>query len=265
MKVLQFIWFLVLASLLPGFVNNALGQDEEPPPPERSAFSSDRPSFTTGPDLMDPNTWQLELGYTYRDDAGDGDDDVGSFPETLVRYGLDDKIELRFGWDGYDFVDDADDRANDSFFGVKYALPGDWLSLGTDKMALIGTISVPTGSGESELDPQVLLGWSKNLNEAMTLSGNLGIGYPTDETTGDRFTQGVFSVMCARDMGSDTTLFGEYYTNFPAEDEEDAEHVLQAGVMHMIGPDTQLDFRTGIGLNDQADDWIVGIGISHRF
>jgi len=264
MKLLQWVWFLVLATVLPGFVNEALGQTDQPPA-LTSAFSSDRPSYTTGPDLMDPGVWQLELGYTYRDDAGDGDDDVGSFPESLVRYGLDDKWELRFGWDGYDFTEDAPDDAGDTFIGAKYALPGDWLGLGTDKMALIGHLSIPTGSGQSELDPTVLLGWTKNLDDVSSLSGNLGIAFPSDELTGDRFTQGKFSLMYSRDMGEATSVFGEYWTNFPAADEQDCEHVLQAGVLHMIGPDTQLDFRAGVGLNDQADDWIVGIGISHRF
>ncbi len=264
MKIMQWVWFLVLATLLSGFVSDAFGQTDEQPPAQRSDFSSDR-SYTTGPDLMDVHTWQLELGYTYRDDAGDGDDDVGSFPESMVRYGWREDIELRFGWDGYDFTEDAPDKAGDTFFSVKYRLPDDMLKLGTDSMALIGTVSIPTGSGQSELDPTFLFSWDKDLNDVTALSGNLGIAFPSDEMTGDRFTQGKFSLMCTRAMGEATTLFGEYYTNFPAADEQDAEHVVQAGVMHMIGPNTQLDFWTGMGLNSQADDWIVGVGISHRF
>jgi hypothetical protein len=253
MKVLQWVWFLILATLLPGFVNNTFGQD----------LSSDRPTFTTGPDLMDLDAWQLELGYTYRDDASDGDSDVGSFPETLVRYGWRDNIELRFGWNGYDFTEDASDKAGDTSFGIKYAIEDDLFGLGTDKRALIATVSIPTGGGQSELDPSFVFGWDKALDDTTTLSGNFGIGFPSDEMSGDRFTQGIFSLMCSRDLGDGTSVFGEYYTNFPAADEEDAEHMLQAGVLHMISPDTQLDFRVGIGLNNQADDFVVGVGITH--
>lgn len=254
MNVLRWVFVLIFMTV----TNSVFGQ-------EQSSLQSDRPSYTIGPDLMDPGVWQLELGYTYRDDAAGGDANVGSFPETLVRYGLDDKIELRFGWDGYNFTEDARDQAGDTSFGVKYRLPDDMFNLGTDGMALIATVSIPTGSGESELDPTFLLGWSKDLTDVTTLSGNLGIAFPSDEDTGDRFTQGKFSVMYSREMSEVTSIFGEYYTNFPAADEEDAEHILQAGVLHMIGPNTQLDFRAGIGLNSQADDWIVGIGIVHRF
>ena len=265
MKILQMWWFLFLAFTLPSFfATNVFGQDETPPP-EQSAFSSDRPSFTTGPTLLDTGVWQLEIGYTYHDDAGDGDDDVGSFPETMVRYGLNEKIELRLGWNGYDFTEDAPDKAGDTSIGLKYRLDDDLLALGTDALALIVTVSVPTGSGESELDPQFLLGWDKILDDRTTLSGNLGVGFPSDEMTGDRFTQGIISVMYSRTVDADTSVFAEYYTNFPAADEEDAEHILQAGLLHMIGPNTQLDFRAGVGLNSQADNWIAGVGISHRF
>lgn len=264
MKIFQFVWFLVLVTFLPGFINEALGQDEQPPA-LTSALSSDRPSFTIGPNLMDPGAWQLELGYTYRDDAGAGDADVGSFPETMVRYGWDEKIELRFGYDGYDFTEDAPDMAGDTSFGIKYALDDDMFGLGTDGMALIATLSIPTGSGQSELDPSFILGWDKKLDDVSTLSGNVGIGFPSDEMTGDRFTQGIFSLMYSREMGEATSVFGEYYTNFPAADEEDAEHVLQAGILHRLNSNTQLDFRIGIGLNEQADDFLIGIGITHRF
>jgi hypothetical protein len=265
-KIVQWFWFLFLASFLPNWINSALAQDEveEPTYPKLvKLIVTDRPSFTTGPVLMDPDTWQLELGYTFRDGAGGTNEDVGTFPETLLRYGLDEEWELRFGWGGYDFVDDADDNAGDTSIGFKYAL-GDQL-VENVSLVLITTVSLPTGSGESELDPQWLIGWERPLDDQTTLAGNIGIGAPTDEITGNRFGQGIFSVMCSRILNDETTGFAEYYTNFPAADDEDAEHVLQAGVMYLLNPDTQLDARAGVGLNNQADDWFIGAGFSHRF
>jgi hypothetical protein len=265
-KTLQWFWFLFLASFLPGWVNNVLGQDEQPPdeqPPAVKSIVTDRPSFTTGPVLVDPGTWQLELGYTFHDGANGTSEDVGTFPETSLRYGLDEKWELRFGWNGYDFVDDADDEAGDTSIGFKYAL-GDQLIAGTS-LALITTVALPTGSGESELDPQWLIGWERPLDDQTTLAGNFGIGAPTDEMTADRFAQGILSVMCSHTLNDTTSGFAEYFTNFPAADDEDAEHVVQAGLMHLLNPDMQLDVRAGVGLNSQADDWFVGVGFSHRF
>lgn len=253
---MRILWFLFLVSFLPNWVATALGQDSP-------AIVTDRPSFTTGPALMSPDAWQVELGYTFRDGVGDTNEDVGTFPETLLRYGLNDKWELRLGWNGYDFVDDASDMAGDTSVGFKYAF-GDQLVDGVS-MALITTVSLPTGSGESELDPQFLLGWDYALDDNTMLAGNFGVGSPTDEMTGDRYAQGVLSLMCSRTFNDVNSGFAEYYTNFPAADDEDAEHVFQVGLMHLLNPDTQVDVRAGVGLNNQADDWFVGIGFSRRF
>lgn len=264
MKILQWVLVLFLATFF--WAGNVFGQaepSEQPSPEQRASIAADRPSFTTGPRLLELGTWQLELGYSYRDDAGESKEDIGTFPETMVRYGLDKKWELRFGWDGYDFVDDADDKAGDTSIGFKYALDDQFVP--DTSLALITTVSIPTGSGESELDPQWLIGWEHSLNDKTTLAGNLGIGAPTDEMTGDRFAQGIFSLMCSHTINDSLTSFAEYYTNFPAMDNEDAEHVAQAGVMYLLNPDTQLDLHAGLGLNDQADDWFVGVGLSYRF
>ncbi len=262
MKVLQFIWFLVLVSLLPGFVNNAFGQDEEPPP-ERAPIVTDRPSFTTGPHLLDPGTWQLELGYTYRDDAGETKANVSSAPEVLLRHGWNKEWELRIGWDGYDFVEHAGDEPGNSFIGFKHKLP-EQLMPGIN-LASITTISMPTGSGKNDVDVQTVLGWERVLDDKTTLAGNIGYGSPTDEDTGDRFSQGIFSVMCSRVLNDEMTGFGEYYGNSSDKDGQDGIHVIQGGITYLLNPDSQLDFRVGLGLNDQADDWFVGIGYSHRF
>ena len=254
MKITHWVLVLFLTTFLTGTV---FGQEEQAP------ISTDRPSFTTGPILVEPGVWQLELGYTYRDDISETDIDVGTFPEALVRYGLDGKWELRFGWDGYSFVDDMDDMAGDTSLGFKYRMFYQQDMMPT--MALITTVSLPTGSGESELDPQFLLSWNYEWDNITTLAGNLGIGFPTDEITGDRFSQGVLSLMCSRELNDSASTFAEYYTNFPATDEQDAEHVLQAGVLYLLNLSTQIDIHAGVGLNDQADDWFVGIGLSCRF
>lgn len=259
MKALQVIGFLFLASFLPGFVTSALGQGL---PLERAPIVTDRPSFTTGPRLLDPGILQMELGYTYRDDAGETGLNVSSGPETLVRYGFNEKLELRFGWDGYDFVEDAKDEAGNTFIGWKYKL-GDFIP--DTSLALITTISLPTGSGKNDVDPQTLLGWERSLDDKTTLAGNIGYGSPTDELTGDRFTQGIISIMCSRTLNEEMTGFAEYYTNFPAMDGQDAAHVLHTGVAYLLNVDMQLDFRAGVGLNDQADDWFIGVGFSYKF
>jgi len=267
MKLLQMIWFLVLATFLPSFVNNVFGQDEQMPPEKRAPLTTDRPSFTTDSKMITPGEVQLELGFTFTDMEHS---DSFSAPETLVRYGWNDEWELRFGWDGYDFGTEDGDIANNVFVGYKKKLKDSgehlWLdNLDNVSMALIAEYRLPTGHGPNNFETKTMLGWDLELDESTSLAGNLGFGSPKDSETGDRYIQGLSSIMVRRIMGEMTTVFGEFYTNFPAADDEDAEYIVQSGFTHCLDDDTQLDFRFGIGLNEQAPDWLVGFGFSKRF
>lgn len=261
MKLLQLIWFLVLAAILPGFVNEALGQEK------RAPLTTDRPSFTTDSNMMTPGEYQLELGFTYTDfEHGDS----FSFPETLVRYGYNDDWELRFGWDGYAFGTEDGDIADGMFIGYKKKLKSSgehlWLDeLDNISLALIAKYTIPTGHGPNGFETLTMIGWNLELDDRTSLAGNLGFGTPKDRETEDRYVHGLVSIMVSRTMGEMTTVFGELYTNAPAADDEDAEFVVQSGFTHRLDDDTQIDFRLGVGLNNQAPDWLVGFGFSRRF
>lgn len=253
-----FQWIGVLALV---FASTALAQEDKRPP-----ITTDRPSFTTDSNMMTPGEYQLELGYTFSDlEHGD----ASTFPEAAFRYGWKEDWELRVGWAGYDFGTESGDIAHNTDFGFKWKFKDAGENLWWDKldafdMALITTLSLPTGSG-SDFDAEVLLGWNYEIDARMSLAGNLGFGIPTDLETGDQFAQGVASVMCSRVVGDVTSVFGELYTNFPAADDESAAFVLQSGVVHRLNDDMQVDFRLGVGLNDEAPDWLFGLGFAYRF
>lgn len=257
---MKITWFLVLAMVLPGFISEAFGQTNEPPPEQRAPLTTDRPSFTTDSNMMDAGRFQLELGYTYTDlEHGD----ASTFPEVLVRYGLNETWELRLGWDGYTFGTKDGDIAEGTDFGFKWKFhdAGDEFicsALQDVDMALIST-------GHNNFDYEFLLGWNYQLDDRSGLAGNLGLGASTDLDTGDRFAKGIASLMYSRTYGEATSFFGEFYTNFPAADGQDAEYVVQTGVLYRLSDDMQLDFRVGAGLNDQTPDWLIGFGFAYRF
>lgn len=266
---MKMTWCLVLAMVLPGFINEAFGQTNEQPPEQLAPLTTDRPSFTTDSNMMDAGRFQLELGYTYTD-LKHGD--ASTFPEALVRYGLNEKWELRLGWGGYAFGTEDGNIAGDTDFGFKWKFhdAGDEFicsGLQNVDMALITTFTLPTGHGHNDFDfgYEFLIGWNYQLDDRSGLAGNFGFGAPTDLDTGDRFAKGIASLMYSRTYGEATSVFGEFYTNFPAADGQDAEYVVQTGVLHRLSDDMQIDFRVGAGLNDQAPDWLIGFGFVYRF
>lgn len=249
MKIAQWVWFFMLATVLPSILSNTVfGQEQDSKP-----LTTDRPTFTTDSNLVAPSETQLEIGFTHVD-LEHGDANV--FPEAVLRIGAQEDLEWRIGWAGYSFGD-PDDLASGIDLGFKWKFqPG---------MALIGTFTLPTGHGPNDFDYEFLIGWNQQLDENSSLAGSFGIGAPTDMSTGDRFAQGIMSVMYSRSLDSSTSYFGEFYTNFPAADGEDAEYVVQTGLTHLLSDDMQVDCRIGFGLNDQAPDWLIGVGFSYRF
>ena len=228
---------------------------------EKAALITDRPDFTESAYTIQPDRMQLELGYTYRE--SDNGDEIRShnFPEALLRIGMQDDWELRLGWSGYTFAENDKDIANDMSVGIKWILtPQDgW----HPRLALIGEITVPTGHGDTDVDPTVKLLWSYDLDEKNSLSGNLGIAAITQ--SGDRFAQGSASLSWGHSLDDRWGIYTEYFTTFPDADDEDAAHTINGGLVYLLNDDLQLDISIGLGLNDQADDIIAGIGVSYRF
>ena len=59
-------------------------------------IETDRDSFTPATVIAPRGRFILELAYTFEDNRGFKE--THSFPETILRYGLTDRIELRLGW-----------------------------------------------------------------------------------------------------------------------------------------------------------------------
>lgn len=264
----QLMWFLFLLLTVPNILANvAFGQDEQPPVVQRAPITTDRPGFTIDSNMMAPGEYQIELGLTAMDSHGT---ESSSTPEALFRYGLNDKFELRLGWDGYTFRDNENDFASGIILGWKKKLkdPGEKFLfdyLDDFSLALISKYTLPTGHGPNSFETSTVIGWNLKLDETTSLSGNVGYASPTDIETSDRFIQGLASVMVKKSMGEATSVFGEIYTNVPDADDSSEEYVIQGGFTHRLNNDSQVDFRAGFGLNDQSPDWLVGVGFSRRF
>ena len=256
--------FFLVPLLMLGLTGMVYGQTDGDPPkePSDSRISIDRNSFTVGMDTVEVGRYQLEMGYLFTDD-NDIDPEFRShtFPQMMFRTGLRDDLELRVSWDGYTFVHDGGDLASDMSLGFKWIVPLD----DSCNLGILGEVSLPTGHGDSDYDPSLILIGDYYLNDLWSFTANLGIGAPTDEFTGDRFAQGTFSLMANRVVGDDLTLFTEYYTIFPEIDDGDCLHMLQGGLVYILNDDMAIDAFIGAGLNDDAPDFVAGVGFSYRF
>ncbi len=235
-----------------------------------SPLVGDRPDFTESSSTVGVHVAQLEFGYTYTYDTTGGTSVRGhSFPETLLRYGIfHDWLELRVG------LNYAEERtrtgaasatlkgAEDLYLGFKIGLtPQDGL---LPEMAIIPQATVPTGSaafnqGEMLAGLNWNYGWA--ISDYLATAGSTQINRSLDGTTGNAYHEVAQSWTVAASLSDRVGAYTEWYALFPSgADTEKPQHYFNGGLTYSVSDNLQLDVRAGVGLNQAADDFFLGVG-----
>ncbi len=260
------------AVVLLGIVTLLVGLPSAATEPE---LITDRPDQTESSDTVARGYVQVELGYTHSegDEAG-AEVQTDSVPETLVRIGLHDAVELRVGLGGYQDVKigsgpsaSSVDGLADSSLGVKVGLlEGDGKA---PKTALLATISLPTGDSDltsDQVDPSFRLTFANDLTERLSLGYNVGAAWSTtNDGSGDEDTLSVAEWTVALGIGATDKLgfFVEAYGATGLSAGGGPDNWLDGGVTWLLRPNVQLDAAVGQSLTN-SDDWFAGLGISFR-
>ncbi|MCS7466322.1 transporter [Stieleria sp. ICT_E10.1] len=232
---------------------------------------TDRPDFTEASSTVGLGVAQWEVGYTYTfDDDGATSAKSHSYPEPLLRYGiLADWLEMRVGWN---YSDEevggvAADGSEDLYLGFKIGLtPQDGI---LPEMALIPQMTVPTGDDAFSADEVLpglnwIYGWE--VNDFVSTAGSTQFNRAIDEGTGDAFTEWAQSWTFGYSLTDKIGAYTEYFGLYPTSaDTTVPEHYFNGGFTYLVCDDVQWDIRAGTGLNDAADDYFVGTGLSLRF
>lgn len=232
---------------------------------------TDRPDFTEAASVVGRGVLQIETGYTYTFNDDDGvETRSNSVPEALFRYGiLADWLELRVG---YTYGDDdvnglATSGSDDLYLGFKIGLtPQDGLR---PEMAIIPQMTVPT-AGLDRTNGEVLAGlnwlYAWEVNDFISTGGSTQFNRALDEVTDEGYTEWAQSWTIAYSLTDRLGAYTEYYGFYPSgADTALTEHYFNGGFAVLIGNDVQWDIRAGTGLNDAADDFFVGTGLTFRF
>jgi len=232
---------------------------------------TDRPDFTEASSTVGKGVAQLEMGYTFTfDDDGTTTTKSHSYPETLLRYGvLADWLELRIAWN---YANERADGATpsgseDLYLGFKIGLtPQEGL---LPEMSLIPQMTVPTGVdafSANEVLPGVnwIYGWE--INKFISTAGSTQFNRAIDGGTGSAYTQWAQSWTVAYTLHDRLGAYTEWFALIPHSAEtQKTEHYFNGGFTFLSSDDVQWDIRAGVGLNDAADDYFVGSGVSIRF
>ena len=143
------------------------------------AITTDRPAFTDASTVVPTRSLLFENGVLETGTPGQRSFDL---PETLVRFGIFSKTELRFTLpDDYQNFNGGAGYVSgwgDSLVGLKQQLgPIDGFDI-----SLVASLSLPTGArrlSSHGYDPQLNLPWSRSLSTNWTAAGMFSFFWPT--------------------------------------------------------------------------------------
>jgi hypothetical protein len=136
-------------------------------------------------------------------------------------------------------------------------------------MALIPQMTIPTGDHDFTSD-EVLPGlnwvYSWDICEDLSLAGSTQFNRAVD-ITGNEFTEWAQSLSAGVSLTDILGAYAEWFAILPPGHAVGTgeEHYLNGGFSVLLTNDMLWDVRAGIGLNEYADDYFVGSGISIRF
>ncbi|MDX1577335.1 MAG: transporter [Gemmatimonadota bacterium] len=269
---------------------------------DTDSIATDRPDQTTSAASVPAGFLQVELGWTFARESTDFETvDEHALPGILLRVGLGAGLEARLGFGGYILrevgtpLDEGGeislDGAGDASLGAKLEVAG-WE---TGQLALLGGITLPVGDeafSSERADPSFWILADQGLGDRLSLGANLGLAWTTApdvavlpaglDPSASRVPVANRSRRLGRTEALDTQLeapytlalyigvsdrvgaFVESFGAFGLGDDRDSAHGLDAGLTLLLSSRLQLDASGGVGLNEAAEDWFIGSGISFR-
>ena len=245
---------------------------------------TDRPDKTESVETVGKGKFQIETGmeytsFTYGDIFGYIDDTTSvtftnlksrtlTLPTTLIRYGISKNVELRLSFN-FDKQSYNDDRLIVNELSLNAPRIGTKIHLYDGKeympaISFIGSVTIP-GIGAKDkktdyLNPELLLAFSNDLNENLSLGYNLGIEHDYDNKATNLFYSASLGIGLTPKLGA----FAELYGNFPNDDYSSHQNI-DGGFTYLIQNNIQVDVYGGIGLSSVSNNFMLGTGIAYKF
>jgi hypothetical protein len=255
---------IVLACIFSG-VSPLVAQDQPASAAAPTPIVTDRPSVTDSSIVVPSGSIQAENGFLDNNTEALRTLD---FPETLIRFGLLSKTELRFYVPDYYYNENTGPNTGvapgsgfgDLAIGVKQQLGP--TRHGFD-VSVVAYVSFPTGAqaiSSHGYDPALQVPWSHSLSSKWTLAGMLALYWPTQG--GKRNLTGEPTLLLDRQLTRPWDVFVEYAGDF--SERAGPRNLAHFGTTYKIRRVHQLDFHVGVGSNAGATFHFFGFGYSFR-
>ena len=218
-------------------------------------IDTNRPSFSFSPKVVGLGQWQLETGINYT--RSNDDSRTTSLPVAEIRVGVAEQVEVfvsSLSWSETRSGSSETSGLVDMAFGTKVNVSS---AEAKTQMALLFQLSVPTGGdslSSNRWDPSLAFVWAHK--STLAIAGTVKI---SEFRSGYQLDNGVTVPFS---WGDAHNGFVEWEANLP--EGGGSTHWLNVGYLRLIDDRMQLDINAGLGLNDRAGDYRLGVGFSVR-
>jgi hypothetical protein len=244
---------------------------------QREEFiETDRNSFTFAPLTPGDGRLIIESAYSYINFGGEGP--KHSLPETVFRYGVSDRLELRLG---YNFetgrpahAAEGDIAANfginaeqQILYGFKYAVTRqrpDFVFM--PHSAFLAQLHTPIASAETQTQIRLGYVWGWRLPNGWTFDQAVRFG--TDREGRNEYALWAPSTVLRIPFGREKRWFThvEYFGIMTqGKDPEFSKQFIDTGLHYFITPNFEVGTVVAFGINGQSEGILVNVGFGIRF
>ena len=243
---------------------------------EEDEIETDRDSFTPATTLAGYQRLIVESAWSFIDNRHVPD--TNSLPELVTRYGINDWLELRLGWNweaggaanaissgGSDPevpTERTVERDSQIFYGFKAALTDQihW----RPQSAVILQAGTPTFGRDTatQFVGTYVFGWQL----PNRWKWDSAMRYSYDSSDGDHFNIWAPSTVLKIPVGERWKVHGEYFGVISQGRARDrSQHYFSPGVHYLLTSDLEIGIRVGWGLNEDAANFFSNIGMGWRY
>ncbi len=239
-------------------------------------IETDRNSFTFAPVTAGNGRLIVESSYSFINVGREGA--KHSFPESVLRYGVGERLELRVGYN-YETgrpseLAEGDIAGNfginaeqQIFYGFKYALTRQGREFRLlPNSAFLAQAHTPIGSIETQT--QIRLGYAVGWIFANGWTFDAGLRYGTDKFESDHYNLWAPSAVLKIPFGRERKWFthAEYFSiTSQGLSRQFSKQILDTGLHYFITPNWEVGATIGLGLNEQTRGILINAGMGFRF
>ncbi len=240
-------------------------------------IETDRDSFTPATTTTPRHRLISEAAYSFLDNRRVKE--THSFPELLLRYGLTDRVELRFGYNsevggedegvsGTEAIEEAAvgtgalERLSTLSYGLKLLVTEQrrWIP----RSSVIIQATTPISGKDTKTD--LIVTWVSGWDFPNRWQFDVAVRYGMTNDPADDYNLWAPSAVLKIPLGEKWAVHAEYFGFFTTgRAKEFSRHYFSPGVHYLVTRNLEIGTRVGWGLNDQTPRFFVNTGFGWQY